>query len=443
MLIEYLPEIKTSDSMSIHTEIKDFNSSYSVDNINIKTNSDYEIKYTFYNYTAKVISVKTRDGMCIEIKPIPQVDNSYFIIRKQLSITKYSLESAIKYITALCSKDKNTDLEKVRNMLIESMSKPYLQEIVISLDYKFSPGSLINSYNGIYHSLTDTVLSDKTVLEVPEHPYSPLFINIGDFGKVNRYNDFNKNEAHFKVRFMSRENKKIYFYCLGELHQLQSEVPFAKKDIFVTNLKTSLLEVIDTQEYVEVFSSYSSKTSDKRDGVCIRRFSLEEAEKVLGMYTDMFKANQRGDHESYIKNISEDLKRQYSLEKTKLDKEILETKKRLNDTEVELQKNKQKLELEKLDFEKEKMQQENEKKQLEIEEEKIKNKNRELAAEMEKFKQLLEIENFKNKLNHDNNKIITENKILNKKNFIEFLKIAPAILGSAIGLFTIIKSLKK
>lgn len=450
MLVEYLPEIKTSDSFSIHLNIKDFNNSHAIDNVNIKTNSDFVVKYSFYNYTAKMISVKTRDGLCIEIQPTPQIGNSFFIIRKNLQINNYSLESAIKYFTNLSAKDNNSDIQKIKDLLIKSTNKPYLSEFNINLDYKFSAGSLLNSYNGIYHSLTDIVLSTKTSLECAEHPYSPLYLNIGDFKKEYNYNSIKKNEAIFKVRFFSKENKKLYFYCLGELHQLESEIPFAKKGILVTNAKSNLLEVIDTEEYIEVFSTYSTNAINKRKGICIRRFSLEEAEKILGVYSDMYKANKRGDHETYINGISEELKRKFNIEKTQLENESLTIKKELAKVEKELQEQKQKiekenmkLENERIELEKDKLKQNNISKNLKIEEEKLEYRNRQLTNEMEKFKQTLELENFKHKLNHDNNKIINENKMLSKKNFIEFLKIAPAILGSGIALISLIKSFKK
>jgi hypothetical protein len=315
--------------------------------------AEYSVEYYFINNTYKDITVMNRDGLAVTVKHKPCINNPNFIIRKVITFRNTGLKSAIACISSMRN-ITDDELLKIKQVLSNIDIKKFT-DTSLMLDYPISIEDIsVDKNSTIYHYQTDTVVSLLSSTEVSPHPYSSRFVNIGMFGLKNEYEFRASDDFHLKIRYVnhSRTAGPKFIKIAGQVKQIFPDrtavVRVIKLPTFCKNK-----EYVGT-DYVEVITTAKNNPSfDDDRGVISKKYSLEDAKTILGMYDTYLEATTNGDIDSVRKRELADLEHQLSINKLKLQQDKLEADKELDNRKAII--NNQLLEIEqtKLDLQKE------------------------------------------------------------------------------------------
>ena len=390
-------------------------------------NSDSQVKTEMYyiNNTSRDITIMGRDGLAFIIKSRPMINKSNLIIRKVYTMRGLGLKSAIKCINSIKNIEAE-DLEQIKENFT-SLSVDDFTDIKIVLDYEINI-DVINSNREktIYHYQTDLIVSLKDVVDVPSHPYSSRFANVGSFGINREYKDLDKNNLQIKIRYVdhSPHSSAKYINILGQVKVLypEKDAPFRMLKIRGVNNKNVELT---TTDYIEIFSTVKNdiNSSSNSEGIKVERYSLQEAKELFGIYDTFIDAVSNGNIDAVRKKELTDLeynlnlsKIQIQTDKAQFDRESDERKRELTELQNKLQQDRHLFDLEKQDLEKNK---------LTIERELNDIKNMKLILDTRMGYQTLDVEMHKQDMNL---------RMQKRKDTIDFIKFVPGLVVAVTGL---------
>lgn len=391
-------------------------------------NMDSQVKTEMYfiNNTSRDITIMNRDGLGFTIRSKPVLNNSNLIIRKVYTMRGLGLRSAIKCMNSIENIDAE-DLEQIKETL-SNVSVDDFTDIRIVLDYEITINTINNnSDKTIYHYQTDLLVSLKDVIDIPNHPYSSRFNNIGSFGIRKDYKDIDLNNLQIKIRYVdhSPHASAKYINILGQVRVLypEKDAPFRMLKIRGYNNKNV---EITTTDYIEVFTTFRNDiTNDKKnkEGIKVERYSLDEAKTVLRIYDTYKDAVINGDIDIVRRTELAELEHQLNIDKsefqtrkTKFDEEAEQRKKELQDKQHEYNIKKHQLDLEKQTLELD---------QAKVERELTELRNMKAIIDAKIGYQTFETEYHKQNINM---------KIQNRKDIVDFIKFVPGVVVAITGL---------
>lgn len=283
-------------------------SEISKDTIKQINNSEFTINSYYINNTSIDINIGKREGILFTIGSDPSIINPVFIIRNILTFKRTALKSVIRYLSSL-SNINAEELTTIKNKLskIDGYS-----ETKIMIDYSIPLEDIKNTLEQtVYHYQTDTIISTKKLLEVPKHPFFGTLGNqnylgnvvalnkvnynsLTDTGITNKYEYGNLDSFHLRIRYVDHSptasikyiNMFGKVYCLFPEKSTPGKLIYKNKDVKLLN-------------YIELaYTSKNDSNDSNVSGVNIKRLSLEEAVKEIGLYDSFIDAINTGSIES-------------------------------------------------------------------------------------------------------------------------------------------------
>ena len=390
-------------------------------------NSDSQVKIETYfiNNTSRDITIMNRDGLAFTIRSKPLLNNSNLVIRKIYTMRGVGLKSAIKCMNSIKNIDAE-DLEQIKQTL-SAVSVDDFTDIRIVLDYEITIDTINNNQEKtIYHYQTDLLVSLKDVVDIPNHPYSSRFSNIGSFGIHKDYKDIDLNNLQIKIRYVdhSPHSSAKYINILGQVKVLYPEKDAPFRMIKIRGVNNKNIELNST-DYIEIFSTVRNdiNNTNNNEGIKVERYSLEEAKEIFGVYDTYIDAISNGNVDTVRKKEISELEHKLNLskiqmqsDKAQFDKESDERKRELTELQNKLQLEKHQLDIEKQTLEKD---------QLKVEKELADIKNMKYLLDTRMGYQTLDAELYKQNINM---------KIQNRKDTIDFIKFIPGVVVAITGL---------
>lgn len=351
-LQEVIPPIGYTSKTEIRCHLNNANTYYGMANgsndaktVEKQTCSSSIIdEYRYINNTHRNVTIGKRDGLFLTINATPDIKTNVFIIRRTLVLKNESLVSAIACISSI-SNIQTEDMQKIKDALSNINIKVH-KDISIMLDYHVDVSLLNVKNNTIYHYQSDTQISLLSCTEVPPHPYSYDFLNVGAFGNSNDYT--NQTEFNFKIKYFnhSPNTGPKFVNMLGKVFVLhpQKDAPVRNLTVYTNNKKT----IVTHCDYIElIYSNKNIPGTNIKDGIACEYYSLEEAKNKIGLYDTYLEALSCGDIDSVRKKELSEIT--HEIEQTKLEnvkykinaeKQLDERKIILNNQAIDIEKNK-------------------------------------------------------------------------------------------------------
>lgn len=340
---EIIPDVHVDQKLIIRLHIDSaythfgmpYASQGGIDLIASNNAAEYKEEIIYINNTYRIVNVMNRSGMVIAVRYSSSCSSRDFIIRKIIRLKGLSLSSVISNIQSQTNIDSAELLEIKR--CLENIDPDTQQGASIMLDYITTIEELNAKGGSVYHYNTDTVLSFNDPSEMPMHPYSTQFLNIGTFGVQNTYAD--QAEFNVKLRYVNHDRHAgpVYINTLGKVFKLfpQKDSPVRK---FKLKDKTGKHFVKTFDDYIQVF--YGSRNDPDQigdSGVSSVKYTLEEAKEKIGVYDTYADALNNGNiditRKEQILNLTHELeilRQNNNIEKVKLEREDSLRKAELN-----------------------------------------------------------------------------------------------------------------
>lgn len=285
--------------------------------------AEFEERFYYINHMHLPITIQRRDGLPITVASNRSHTSSDFIIRRVLTLKNTALNSAQYALTA--SQLDNSELEELRRCF-KTMENGAYREAAVMMDYVITWKDLQAKGGSVYHYQLDLAISSKEAANMPPHPYSSRFLNIGGFGDVKQYAE--QRELNLKIRYVDHSPvaSKKYLNIAGKVYCLtpQRDAPFSRISARVNGKRTERIY----PDYLDIF--YSANADPHvvdNTGVGHTRVALAEAKETVGLYDTYEEAynTEANRKEKLAKLVYEVdyLKAQVAREKAALDQEEL------------------------------------------------------------------------------------------------------------------------
>lgn len=315
-------------------------------------NSEFSIEVKYINNTGREITAMTRNGLSVVLPVDANIQKPNVIIRNIIKIRGTAKESLLKYLAAVPN-IKTDELELVK----EQLGKVYgRNEAMLMLDYITPITEIMTAPNEtVYHYQTDTLLSLKPFDKITKHPYygeEGNFTYVGEVvpldgidvpvGYNNNYNLSRIKSLHMRIRYAdcTPTASVLYINMYGTVMALYPERGFS------FDYKKHKDSSDTPGKYIEItYTAKNDGISSHSDGVIVRRMSLEEAKKKIGVYNTPIEAIEMGSIENRQKAHLADreaeltnLKLKVTEEKTRSEADLLSKQIELGTQELELQR---------------------------------------------------------------------------------------------------------
>lgn len=267
--------------------------------------------WTYVNYTNKDITIKDRTGIAFKIKSTPKVTNRHFVLRRCFKMRYTGFESLVKLLQSKEVFDE-PELNGLRQNLhaVRKLNAHYLE---FTLEYLIPIEDLQRAGGYIYHFQTDKVLSIGDVDESPLHPYGQSNKDLTGFGRQEYFTV--QRAINHRVRYVSHEDnpRPRYIKILNHVYTLYPE-RLAPARTMVMRTTDGVWCAKPMGEYIQLVHT-SSK--DNVSGIFSIIYTLEEAQKEIGVFDSYEMARSHGDIESSQKQKL--AQAQYAIEQLKLE----------------------------------------------------------------------------------------------------------------------------
>lgn len=342
--------------------------------------TDFSENWMYFNFLPQSVYVRDRVGLCVKISPTVGTTHHGFTIRRVMRFAGHSLD---KLLTDLSNEHSvsNEELHGVRQVIYKELNgsttfhAKRAGEFFVSIDYQFDAQEFERLGESFYHFQSDKIVSIKEGAEALAHPYSFKHVNVGAFGHTEFYSD--QRELNFKIRYVNHAQNAppLYINCLGQVYKLmpQKDAPLQSFRVVKKDTQGALQDCKFVQRnYVQVFYSKHLVDGSTQKGVGVQTFEIEDAKKVLGLFSTPEQAASFGDAENIYRiqirdkeakiqelkqtfemdrierqSQLEHLTHQNKLTQANLERENLEAKAKLQEATIELEAMKAKMAVEK------------------------------------------------------------------------------------------------
>lgn len=268
---------------------------------------------TYHNYTGNNITVVTRNDIRFTVKPILDMNMSGFIIREYCTMDGNAALEMITLFKRIPEANLTPDMLTMKPVFLQHSSLTYPNPVSFVIETVITEEAFEEAYGNVYSINKDIMVSKNNLDNAPAHPYSVKELLSPAFKEKSK----DINGINFSIEIVDNDNS-----IAGRIYHLANKL-------------FDILPVKDSSRQTGVYLSFSNIGLDGERVMSGTRYTIEEAEEILGLYKTREEAKAHGDVEGKRKVELAKLTHDLTVIQDTNKKELLELESRNREREHE------------------------------------------------------------------------------------------------------------
>lgn len=271
----------------------------------------YAVTTSYFNYTGNNITVVTRNDIRFTVKPILDMNMSGFIIREHCTLDGNAALEMIAVFKRTPEENLTPDMKAIKPVFLQHSALTYLNPVSFVIETVITDEAFKEAHGNVYAINKDIMVSKDNIDVAPAHPYSVKELLSPAFKEKSK----EINGINFSIEIVDNDNS------------------IANRIYHLANKLFDIVPVKDSSRQTGVYLSFSNVGLDGKRTMFGSRYTLEEAEEVLGLYKTREEAVAHGDIEGKRKSELARLTHEIAVIQDKNKKELIELETRNKEAE--------------------------------------------------------------------------------------------------------------